>query len=191
MKIGDKVRLTEEGRMMFPEIGDKELTLIDHPSNIYPYAARWEEGEEGWSLFNEDELEVVKDDPLPLGTRVRVKSNSRFYDHTGEVVSFYDRTGEVVSNIGGPYPYGLRFDGEEHQSSGRWSLDALEVMEDEPEPETNEDLEWLLATARDAQWIFEHYAKLHSEKSTADGIYKSMFNLMIADRLADAVEANS
>ena len=122
MKIGDKVRLSDEGRMMFPEIGDKELTLIDHPSNIYPYAARWEEGEEGWSLFNEDELEV---------------------------------------------------------------------MEDEPEPETNEDLEWLLATARDAQWIFEHYAKLHSERGTADGIYKSMFNLMIADRLADATEANS
>ena len=122
MKTGDKVRLSDEGRMMFPEIGDKELTLIDHPSNIYPYAARGEEGEEGGSPFNEDELEV---------------------------------------------------------------------MEDEPEPETNEDLEWLLATARDAQWIFKHYAKLHSEKGTADGIYKSMFNLMIADRLADAIEANS
>ena len=70
-------------------------------------------------------------------------------------------------------------------------LELIEAAEDEPEPETNEDLEWLLATARDAQWIFEHYAKLHSEKGTADGIYKSMFNLMIADRLADAVEANS
>ena len=122
---------------------------------------------------------------MKIGDKVRItaKALELFPELTGKVLTVIDSTSDI-------YPHAARWGEEEDE----WSffLEAeLELIEDKPKPETNEDLEWLLATARDAQWIFEHYAKLHSEKGTADGIYKSMFNLMIADRLADAIEANS
>ena len=188
MKTGDKVKLTPEGLKDFPELDGKELVLIDHPpghSELFPFAVRWAEGEEGWGLFFEEEVEPASN----VGKRVRVSRAGS---------TFRGRTGEIVRDTGGPYPYLVKFDGQVQAQLGRWSREALEILEDEQaEPEQDElallkeENERLRAVVNDAKWTFEYFAELHKNKGTKEGIYKAMFNLMMADRLDDALKTDS
>ena len=133
MKTGDKVKLTPKGLEGFPELEGKELVLIDHPpghSDLFPFAVRWAEGEDGWGLF--------------------------FH---GEV--------EPASSVGKAEP----------------EQDELALLKEENER--------LRAVVNDAKWTFEYFAELHKNKGTKEGIYKAMFNLMMADRLDDALKTDS
>lgn len=187
MKTGDKVKLTPEGLEGSPDLEGKELVLIDPPvghSDLFPFAARWAEGEDGWGFFFEEEIEPVS----LVGKRVRVCNNS----------PSYGKTGEIVEDIGGPYPYSVRLDGEDKAHAGRWSLDALEILEEEEEEPEQDELarlreenEHLREVVEDAKWTFDYFAELHADKGTKEGTYKAMFNLMMADRLSDALKTDS
>lgn len=199
-EVGDTVRLAPGHPYMTVAVGDEGEVIgvkDDNRGRLYEVQLTDKWGGKVALFFFEKWLELVKvgeDDLLPVGTRVRCTNGSMFRGLEGEITS--NQNGER-------WPYTVRWeDSPEKDQGGTWSEDAFEVIDapaSEPEVDERDELIERLreenlalrAVATDASWVFRYFAASHINKNTPESDYKAMFNLMMADRLDDALETDS
>ena len=132
-------------------------------------------------LFREDELERIPeldDDRFPVGTRVRCTNDSNFQGREGTVTRLMPHSNRY---------HQVTWDGDSEPGGGVWNKGALELIEDQPEPEVDSRIELLENTLKEVHWVLMYYHDQHLAKGTDDALYKAMFNHMVADRIANAL----
>ena len=194
-QVGDRVKLSEYGALdMFPEwenVGEGEIEA----TNGEYLCVRFENHplKDGSLCYMSDtELAHAR---LAIGTRVRA--------NTGPTLM--GKSGTVVANSGPErYPYKVQFDCLEGNSlddnnshGGRWSRDALDVIEEEEDLVVQDIIDSLQdqITVKDAAlklaaFVFNHYSELHLAKGTPEATMKGLTNVGLERMMLNAIEAD-
>lgn len=203
LKTGDKVKQAfVPGGVAYPEYSDEIFTILKiTEGQPYSILATCEQAElediDDGLLFKASEVEPVGDFH-PVGSRVVCVNGSRYHERVGTIVS-----NTQVNSFGCRYL--VHWDGQEEpvdyeteqNNGGTWSdasiklLEEEKVQHDEIIEKLKRENQALRAAASDAGWAFRYYAQQHSAKNTPDSSYKAMFNLMLADRMDDALKTDS
>lgn len=189
MKIGDRVKLTAEAQRNFTEFSLGTIAGIEKGS-IYPIKVDFDDDEDwqgGPMPVRESEIELIEEERLPVGTRVRCINNSMYHG----------REGTITRNDGPEkgYPYFILFD-EGKKPQENWSTDGFKVIESPVEEEEDLEVQTIIDDLQDrvrmledatkfAENVFLEYAEQHLAKGRG-GLFKAQTNIGFATVMANA-----
>tara|TARA_Y100001001_G_C8012723_1_gene310298 strand:- start:3142 stop:3558 length:417 start_codon:yes stop_codon:yes gene_type:complete len=138
---------------------------------------------------------------MKIGDKFRQVEQERYGyaypDHAEDIFTVTEFDAESIYSVRGKSD---RTDYEDLPEGIYFRLEEVEPVEDDAEPEVDERDEIiaklteknlaLRACVQDASWTFRYFADCHMNKNTPEATYKAMFNLMMADRLDDALGAD-